>query len=273
MQCSLSKRRFTSPSPPPNHPFFSMLVVFKNYSSLLVTVLSLVSQDCYCPSRASSLIDQLLNLILRKRQHFNFLWRVDALFLGLPAPCVSMSRDTAEGSHLNNNGPLGQPAQVYLQKEKWFHRASHPQNCRLLQGSAPSAGCLLHHQHHFCITTPSLSADSKEGCPPFLPPPLGHEWHSVPPHSWLHWMRHQGRGKEEKERGKEERKEDREGGSDATHHSLQLENAAPQSQCGNSLPYRGKLWERELGWRGGWMGTGVEHTHREWRRLCEISVP
>lgn len=47
----------------------------------------------------------------------------------------------------------------------------------------------------------------------------------------------------------------------------------PQSQCGNSSPYRGKLWERELGWKGGWMGTGVEHTHREWRRLCEISVP
>lgn len=151
MQCSLSKRRFTSPSPPPNHPFFSMLVVFKNYSSPLVTVLSLVSQGCYCPSRASSLIDQLLNLILRKRQHFNFLWRVDALFLGLPAPCVSPGAGTLQRAAVwTTMGPWDSQCKSTCRRKSGF---TEPPTLKI-------AGCCRarHLQQAACYTINTISA-------------------------------------------------------------------------------------------------------------------
>lgn len=63
-------------------------------------------------------------------------------------------------------------------------------------------------------------------------------------------MRHQGRGKEENERGKEERKEDKEGGGDATRHSLQLRNAALWSQVWEFLTIQGETSGEGTGTEG-----------------------
>lgn len=65
----------------------------------------------------------------------------------------------------------------------------------LQQGSSSFAGCLLFCSHHFFITTILFSAESKEGCPSFAPPLPRHDT-DVMSHSWLHWIRHESKGKE-----------------------------------------------------------------------------
>lgn len=89
-------------------------------------------------------------------------------------------------------------------EEKWFHGGSYPQNCWLQQSSVPSADCLLLCQHRCSITTTLFSAERKECCPSFFPsstPPSVNDT-VVMAHSWLHRIRREGRGKEER---KEER--------------------------------------------------------------------
>lgn len=91
MQCSLSKIRFHSPSPfPTSQPpppsarrwFLEMIQGFLQHDFVRW------GKDGYCPDSAS-LTDRSLNVTLRKRQHLNFSWTANALFLGFPPLCVS----------------------------------------------------------------------------------------------------------------------------------------------------------------------------------------
>lgn len=182
-------------------PSFSTLVVFKNYSSLLATLLCVASQGCYCPDSASSLIDQLLNVSLGKRQHLNFSWRANAGFLGFPALRVSPGAVTLKSSEQRWTSRIASTS-LFAQK-KWFHGASYPQNCWLQWDSAPSAGCLLLCQHRFCINYIFLC---REGCSSFLPPPPTQAWMTL---LWWHTsgstklgMRAEGR-KNGRKRGRE----------------------------------------------------------------------
>lgn len=126
-QCSLSKRRFISPSPHPNFRLLHHHGRLWKFFKPLATLLCLATQDCCCPDNGSSLADQTLNVTLRKMQLLNFSWRADALFLGFLELSTSSGTETLQRKVMWMMIDFWDSCKSVF-AEKWFHRGSYLQN-------------------------------------------------------------------------------------------------------------------------------------------------